>query len=64
MNKQRRKKLDAIWSQLEELIEEEQDSFDNRPDSLQDSAINDAMSEAIDSLTEAKDLLRGVIDGG
>ncbi len=64
MNKQRGKKLDAIWSQLEELIEEEQDSFDNRPDSLQDSAINDAMSEAIDSLTEAKDLLRGVIDGG
>ena len=57
MNKERRQELgevidyldDAIM-RLEEIRDDEQDSFDNRPEGLQNSRTGDSMLEAIDRL--------------
>lgn len=59
MNKQRRKNLldvaehlqDAL-DRLSEIRDEEQDTFDNMPESLQYSSRGDAMQEAIDIMDE------------
>ena len=74
MNNKRRKALANLILQLEEctsylqsLIDEEQDSFNNIPESLQCSdngcKIEDAidvMQEACDQISEATDSLRGL----
>ena len=57
MNKERRQELgevidyldDAIM-RLEEIRDDEQDSFDNLPEGLQNSRTGDSMLEAIDRL--------------
>lgn len=60
MNKARRKAIEDIQSkiiELKELIEsvceEEQEAFDNLPESIQYSERGDAMQEAIDNLESA-----------
>ncbi len=60
MNKQRRKSIGEVISKLEELREEldgimsdEQEAFDNLPESLQESDRGNAMQEAIDNLDYA-----------
>lgn len=60
MNDERRRKIEGIKSQLEAirvsieaLAEEEQESFDNLPDSIQDGEKGNAMQEAISSLNAA-----------
>ena len=76
MNKQRRAALDAILSQLETqrdalrtITDEEQEAFDNMPQSLQEAEKGqtmesgiDSMEDAINNLQEVADLLRDVID--
>ncbi len=76
MNKQRRATLDAILSELETqrdalrtITDEEQEAFDNMPQSLQEAEKGqtmesgiDSMEDAINNLQEVADLLRDVID--
>ena len=69
MNKERRKRLASVTSKLEEakeaveaLCEEEQDAYDNLPESLQDSERGEQMSDCIDALGEAAGDLEGIID--
>lgn len=60
MNKTRRAELskaESLLNEAKELIEsvqsEEQDSYDNLPESLQNGDKGQAMSEAIDNLEQA-----------
>lgn len=76
MNKKRRKELSDILSELQALAarleavrDEEQDAFDNMPESLQDGAAGNAMQEIISSLddvepalSEAIELIEGVVN--
>lgn len=60
MNKQRRasieklrEQLSGIQTDLDDLLEEERESFDNLPESLQESDRGQAMQAAIDSMESA-----------
>ena len=60
MNKERRKKieeiavkLDALQTEITEVQSEEQDTFDNMPENLQQGEKADAMQAAIDSMEDA-----------
>lgn len=59
MNKQRRKDLLDVAESLQEALDrlsevrdEEQEAFDNMPESLQYGSRGDAMQEAIDTMDE------------
>jgi len=61
--------LDGIQADLEAVQGDEQDKFDNLPESFQEGTRGEAMqeaidaiAEAIDSIAEAKDGLSAVID--
>ena len=67
MNKQRRKwlediigKLDEQKRELDSLIEEEQEAYDNMPESLQDSERGQAMYECVSDLESERDSLEDV----
>ena len=69
MNKQRRKRIEKVGSMLEELLEEitaiqeeEQEAYDNLPESIQDSERGEAMYEAADNLESASSSLEEVIE--
>ena len=69
MNRKRRKKIDAIidalhqaMTSIEEIIEEEQESFDNLPETIQEGDQGAIMEEAINSLETARDELEPVLD--
>ena len=60
MNKSRRKKIEAIknllstiQTDLEEIRDEEQEAYDNLPESMQDGEKGEKMYEAIDNLETA-----------
>ena len=60
MNKARRNRIADVQTQLEALkqdidaiLSEEQEAFDNMPESLQESERGQAMQEAIDALESA-----------
>ena len=60
MNKQRRKELDTLFHKIEALsdelsdvLNEEQEAYDNLPEGLQESEKGEAMQEAIDNLESA-----------
>ena len=62
MNKDRRKRLEGIceklmeiYEELDAIIDEEQEAYDNMPESLQDSEKGERMYEGIDSLESARD---------
>jgi len=62
MNKDRRKRLEGIYEKLMEIyeeldaiIDEEQEAYDNMPESLQDSEKGERMYEGIDNLESARD---------
>ncbi len=62
MNAQRRKWIGSVWDRLDELkseiesiMEEEQESFDNLPESLQSTERGEKMEEAIDNLSNSMD---------
>ena len=63
MNKARRSKLEKVWSVLEEVLQEEQECFDNLPESLQRSDKGEMIEENIDDLTTINDYIRTVIEG-
>lgn len=57
MNKQRRKRLEQVEGQIRELMaeiesikEEEQEAFDNLPESMQYASKGEAMEAAIENL--------------
>lgn len=69
MNATRRKdinniidKLDELKSQIEDLMQEEQDALDNLPESLQYSERGERMQEAVDALENASESVQEVID--
>lgn len=64
MNKQRKKSIEKIMEQImklneniEEVLWEEEDAYDNIPENLQESERARISEESIDLLTEAKDYL-------
>lgn len=68
MNKARRKWLGEIIDKLEEqkmeldsLIEEEQEAYDNMPESLQDGERGQAMSDIINDLETERDSIEDVM---
>lgn len=70
MNKLRRRQIAAAMdllseamSILEHVRDEEQESFDNMPESLQGSERGEAMEEIIYNLEEYRDSLSEIIDG-
>jgi tetratricopeptide (TPR) repeat protein len=78
MNKSRRKRIavaidnleritnydsiESIKSEIEDILWEEEDAYDNMPENLQYSIRGEESSEAIDNLQEAVDLLEEAID--
>ena len=69
MNKQQRKELqgyadslDEIRSNIETMMEEEQDKLYNMPESLQESERGEAMQEAIENLESASSSIEEAID--
>lgn len=69
MNNTRRKAIQEIYERLEELMqdiealqEEEQDAYDNLPESLQDGERGQAMQEAADNLEYAANSVQEALD--
>lgn len=68
MNRQRREKLDKAIGLINEadsiiadVLGEEQEAFDNMPESLQEADAGQAMQEAISALEEAQTGIEDVI---
>lgn len=68
MNKIRRKELEGIVAALEDIREsidfilyDEQEAYDNLPESLQESERGEAMETAIDAMGDAESMLEDVI---
>lgn len=69
MNNTRRKAIQKIYDRLEELMqdiealqEEEQEAYDNLPESLQDGERGHAMQEAADNLEYAANSVQEALD--
>lgn len=69
MNKTRRKALEKVQDKLLEaqadlqwIREEEEDAFDNLPESLQDSEKGESMQEAISTMEEIDSSIQDAID--
>lgn len=69
MNNARRKEIDKLTAQIEEIKEAiealrdgEQEAFDNMPESLQDGERGEKMQSAIDALEYAADDLQECLD--
>ena len=60
MNSKRRTRLREGIDILGEVIDGEQEAFDNMPENIRDAEKGQAVEEGLDSLNEAKDLLDGV----
>ena len=54
--------LQKAQSDVQKCADEEEEALDNRPESLQWSAVNDAMSDNISDLTDASGELEVLID--
>jgi len=61
MNKARRNRLEKLIGELVEVREDEQEAFDNLPESLQSGERGEAIESAIDSIEEAMDALTEAI---
>ncbi len=62
MNEDRRKRIEKIIEQLDSLREEEQDAYDNLPESIQDSERGESMTDNVDNLEEAKSTLESILE--
>ena len=69
MNKQRRARIakvqaaiEVLLEELEEIRDEEQEAYDNFPESLQESERGEAMIAAIDNLDYAMESIGEVVD--
>jgi hypothetical protein len=63
MNKQRRKKLAEICDELTDLIVEEQEAFDNMPESIQLSERGEAFEEAVQAMEAVIVEIEQIIEG-
>lgn len=70
MNQSRRNQLRDIQQQLQDIYErldilcnEEQEAYDNMPESIQDSARGDVAQSAIDTLESVRDQVQEAADG-
>ena len=63
MNKKRRARLERIWSSKEEIIDEEQDAFDNLPEGIQCSEKGESMESGLEALVEINELLSEITNG-
>jgi len=69
MNKQRRKELDTIYRKIEDIMQDletvcgdEQDAYDNLPESFQESDRGETMYNAIDNMESALSSLGEAMD--
>lgn len=69
MNAKRRKQLanaievlNNVLELLEEVTTDEQDAYDNLPESIQDSERGEAMQENVDDMEDASSSLQDIID--
>lgn len=62
MNAKRRKKLEDIWTTLENAKEEEEIALEGMPEGLAETAKGDDMQSNIDELEEAQELIRNIIE--
>ena len=69
MNNSRRKRIDALIERIDDLMsdldlirEEEQEAYDNLPESIQDSERGETMYNAIDNLESAASYLEDIED--
>jgi predicted RNase H-like HicB family nuclease len=63
MNKKQREKLQEALDILTEIQEQEQEKYDNSPESLQDTDRVNKYQDDADTLQEAIDSIQGVLDG-
>lgn len=54
--------IESIKDEIEDILWEEEDSYDNMPENLQYSIRGEESNEAIDNLEDAIDFLEEVID--
>lgn len=54
--------LEAIVGRVEDVMDDEQDAYDNLPASLQDSDKGQAFTETLNSLEKVVDGIRTIID--
>lgn len=55
--------LDDINKQIQSIQYDEEEAFDNLPESFQDGVKGDAIQEAIDTLQDSSDVLNLVVEG-
>lgn len=63
MNEDRRKRIFDAAAELEAVKEEEQEAFDNMPESLQGGEKGQAMEAAIEALEESVERARAAAEG-
>ena len=63
MNEDRRKRIFDAAAELEAVKEEEQEAFDNMPESLQGAERGQAMEAAIEALEDAVERARAAAEG-
>ncbi len=61
MNNKRRTELQRVTDSLQNIIDDEQDAYDNMPEGIQESERGEVMEAGLDSLNEAKDLLEEML---
>ena len=62
MNKNRRQRISTILSELEGIMEEEQEYFENIPENMQDGERAEKSQESIDQLEYAIDALQSCLE--
>jgi len=62
MNQARRREIEVVISQLDDIITNEQEAYDNMPESIQESEKGETMEAGLDSLQEAVETLGEVLN--
>ncbi len=62
MNEARRKRLRAIHTALEEILDEEQEAYDNMPESIQYTEQGEKMENYINAIEEAASNIEEVVE--
>jgi hypothetical protein len=62
MNNKRRARLHKINDELENLIYEEQEAFDNMPEGIQESERGTISEEAVNYMEDAKSAIEEIIN--
>ncbi len=62
MNRERRRQIARIRTELERILEDEEEAFESLPESVQESGRGDRMREVIDFLHEAVETLEDLLN--